>query len=570
MIKKRRIFLTLIFAILVSMLGSALAQQELSATTSSPSSAGKPTELIMRRGGSTQADLRRLPQIPPKKRERPELEDPEIERAEIQRGNNVQAEAVTPSVAPQSAPAPSPIASFDGLDFANWGAGHPPDTNGDVGQTYYIQTINTSIGIFRKSDGVRVAAFTFDTFMSQGNFGDIRDTDNFGDPVVLYDTFEDRWVISDFAFTLDGSGNVINPPGSYQVIAVSKTGDPVTGGWNFYSINTAGGLGDYPKFGIWPDGLYMSVNMFGYTAGAAFQNARVYAFNKAQMYAGDLSVQVVTFNAPAADFAVLPSNARLQAGTPPPGTPNYFVSTWEFLNALTVYKFHVDWDHISLSTFTGPDQPLAATSWPNANVPNAPSQGGNSLDVVQIRAMVQNQYSNIGGVESLWTTHTVRRGNTSGFAAPRWYQVNVTGGTVNPNLPQAATWDPDGANVMYRFMPSLAVDRAGDMALGYTTSSSTTKPAIAYAGRLSSDPVNTLSQTQTLLIQGTGTQTGSCGGTCIRWGDYSSMTLDPNGCTFWYTNEYYAVDGLSFVTRIGSFGFPSCTPVGAGAQFQEP
>jgi hypothetical protein len=566
MINKRRIFLTLVFtAMIAAMLSGALAQQEPLRPTSRPFSAGKPTELVMRRGASSEMDLRRLPQVRPKRRERPEREEPEIERTEIQRGNNLQPEAVTPSVAPQSAPAPAPIASFNGLDFANWGAGHPPDPNGDVGPTYYIQTINTSIGVFRKSDGVRVAAFTFDTFMSQGNFGDIRDTNNFGDPVVLYDTFEDRWVITDFAFKLDGSNNVINPPGSFQVIAVSKTGDPVSGGWNFYSINTAGGLGDYPKFGIWPDGLYMSVNMFGYPAGSAFQNSRVYAFNKAQMYAGDPSVQVVTFNAPPADFTILPSNARLQAGTPPPGTPNYFVSTWEFLNALTVYKFHVDWAHISLSTFTGPDTPLAATSWPNATVPNAPSLGGNTLDVLQIRAMVQNQYSNVGGVESLWTTHTVRRANTSGFAAPRWYQVNVTGGTVNANLPQAATWDPDNANVIYRFMPSLAVDRAGDMALGYSTSNSTTKPAIAYAGRLAGDPVNTFSQTETVLIQGTGTQTGSCGGAaCIRWGDYSSMTLDPDGCTFWYTNEYYSADGLSFLTRIGSFGFSSCTPVGAG------
>ena len=198
-------------------------------------------------------------------------------------------------------------------------------------------------------------------------------------------------------------------------------------------------------------------------------------------------------------------------------------------------------------------------------MPNALSQGGNSLDVLQIRAMMQNQYTNLGGVESLWATHTVRRGDTTGFAAPRWYQVDVTGGTVAANIPQAATWDPDGANVISRFMPSLAVDRAGDMALGYSTSSSTTKPALKYAGRLAADPVNTLSQTEQLLIQGTGTQTGNCGASaCIRWGDYSAMTLDPDGCTFWYTNEYYAVDGLNHLTRIGSFAFPSCTPVGAG------
>jgi len=185
-------------------------------------------------------------------------------------------------------------------------------------------------------------------------------------------------------------------------------------------------------------------------------------------------VQVVSFDAPAADFTLLPSNARLQTGTPPAGTPNYFVSTWEFLNALTVYKFHVDWDRISLSTFTGPEVPIAATSWPSASVPNAPSLGGNALDVLQIRAMMQSQYSNIAGVESLWATHTVRRANATGFAAPRWYQVNVTGGTVAPTIPQAATWDPDAANVIHRFMPSLAVDRNGDMALGYSTSSSTT------------------------------------------------------------------------------------------------
>ena len=96
--------------------------------------------------------------------------------------------------------------------------------------------------------------------------------------------------------------------------------------------------------------------------------------------------------------------------------------------------------------------------------------------------MMQNQYTNIGGVESLWATHTVRRANTTGFAAPRWYQVNVTGGTSRRTSPQAATWDPDAANVMHRFMPSLAVDRAGNMALGYSTSSATTKPAIKYAG----------------------------------------------------------------------------------------
>ncbi len=528
-----------------------------------PQPAGRPVEIALERAESKTFDLRSLPYVRPVEVERAEHEDPEITRTAIGTGANPLPEISTPSVPISNAPAPAPTAVYDGLDRFNFGGGSPPDTNGDVGPTYFIQTVNTSIGVYRKSDGVRQAAFTFNTFMSQGNFGNLCDTNNFGDPVVLYDTFEDRWIITDFAFLLDGSGNVVGP--AYQCFAASKTGDPVTGGWNFYSTQVTDGLHDYEKLAIWPDGLYMSANMFSFGAGSAFMTARAWAFNKAQMYAGSPTVKVVTFDIPGGDFAVMPSNARLQTGTPPAGTPNYFISTWQFLNALTVYKFHVDWDRLSLSTFTGPDQPLAATSWPNASVANAAQPGtATLLDVLSIRAMVQHQYTNIGGTESLWIPHTVRRGNTSGFAAPRWYQANVTGGTVAANLVQAATWDPDAANVINRFMPSLALDRAGNMALGYSTSSGSAFPSIKYAGRLAADPVNTFSQTEQTFFTGTASQTGT-----TRWGDYSAMTLDPNGCTFWYTSEYANPADQTFdhrwLTKFGSIGaFPGCTPVGTG------
>lgn len=457
-----------------------------------------------------------------------------------------------------AAAAPGATLNFDGLDSTIGAADLPPDANGDVGPAHYIQAINSAVGIYDKATGAALASFSLNSLMSQGQFGNLCDTANRDNPIVLYDTFEDRWVIADLAYQLDGSMHVISPPGAFVCFAVSRSGDPIAGGWNFYSINTAGGLGDDPRLGIWPDGIYLSVNMKTYSASRTFLNSRVYAFNKARMYAGVPTMQSVSFDVPTTDFMLLPSNARLQTGTPPPGTPNYFVSTWMYLNALTVYKFHVDWDVPSLSTFTGPDVPTAATNWPNANVPNAPASGGSSLDVLQIQAM-QNQYSNIGGVESLWTTHTVRRANTSGSAAPRWYQVDVTGGNVASSLPQAATWDPDGTNEMYRFVPSLAVNRVGDLALGYSRSSASTKPAIAYAGRLATDPSNTFSQEEQILIQGTGAQVGSS-----RWGDYSSMTLDPDGCTFWYTNQYYAADGQDYRTRIGAFSFPSCAPLGGG------
>jgi len=546
-----------------------------------PTRFGPPIELQLKRAASKRFDLRSLPRTKPIELERKELPDPAFRPVTAEGGVIAPPGSSTPAGAPVPlAPAPPPIAVYEGLDRFTWGAGSPPDTNGDVGPSNFIQTVNTSIGVYRKSDGFQQAAFTFNTFMSQGAFGNLCDTNNFGDPVVLYDTFEDRWIITDFAFLTDINGNVLAP--AYQCFAASMTGDPVAGGWNFYSIQITDALNDYPKLGIWPDGLYMSANMFSFGAGSTFKTARAWAFNKAQMYAGSPTVKVVSFDIPGGDFSVMPSNARLQTGTPPPGRPNLFISSWVFTNALTVYKFHVDWNSIPLSTFTGPDVPIAATSWPNAAVGNAGQPGtATLLDVLQIRAMVQNQYTNFGGTESLWVPHTVRRANISGVAAPRWYQINVSGGTVASPIVQATTWDPDAANITNRFMPSLALDRAGNMAMGYSVSSAVneplgtspptncatcvnTFPSIMYAGRLAADPINTFSQTEQTFFTGTASQTGSS-----RWGDYSAMTLDPDGCTFWYTTEYANPADQTFnhrwLTKFGSFGpFPGCTPVGAG------
>jgi hypothetical protein len=146
-----------------------------------------PREDRLVRGHAFHGDVRTLPQIPPEKFELPEREEPRP-RPKLAPGTATSSSsqvAPVPNPPSPSAPAPAPSTSFDGLDFANWGAGHPPDPNGDVGPTYYIQTINTSVGIYRKSDDVRVAAFTFNTLMSQGSFGNLCDTNNFGDPVVL-------------------------------------------------------------------------------------------------------------------------------------------------------------------------------------------------------------------------------------------------------------------------------------------------------------------------------------------------------------------------------------------------
>jgi hypothetical protein len=453
-----------------------------------------------------------------------------------------------PTVA--TAPAPDPIITFKGLDYNAWGDGHPPDTVGDVGPNHFVQAVNTSVGIFRKSDGVTLAAFTFNSLWSGAGTGTSCDVNNYGDPTVIYDPQGDRWIVADFAFV----GNGTAPP-YYECIAVSRTSDPVAGGWYLYAIRTDDAshpwFADYPKMGIWPDGLYMTANMFGST----YREVRVWAFNRSDLESGAAVRNVVVDLATTSYFSLLPSNMRTAVGAPPAGRPNLLVAESESLFAFEVWKFHVDYSG-SGSTFTGPTN-VSQTSYTGA--PSTVTSPGNSLDSLEERLMMQAQYTNIGGVESVWVNHTVRCCGPSSPAGIQWAQINVTGGTVATTPVQQQLY-PSASDGLHRWMGSLAVDKSGNMALGYSVSNSVTNPDIRYGGRLAGDPLNTLAQTEKTMLAGVtrGTQSGKCGTTCTRWGDYSAMTIDPDGCRFWYTQEYYETTGLNWQTRIGSFSFPSC------------
>jgi hypothetical protein len=469
--------------------------------------------------------------------------------------------AATKDSALQTAPATALVAgtvtNFPGLDHTNWGAGWPPDPNGDVGPSNYVQTVNTSIGIYSKT-GTPQALTTFDDLFSQGHTGTPCDSFNQGDPVALYDPFGGRFIVTDFAWSNFSTGPF------YQCIAVSKTGDPVSGGWNFYAWQTESGssLPDYPKLGVWPDGIYMSANIFASTGSEAFQHVQVWAFNRQQMEAGDPAAQAVTFSVAktvggVSVFSLLPSNARQVTGAPPAGSPNYFASIYGSY-AIRTWKFHVDWTTPANSTFTGPTNTSISTF--SVGPSDVPERDGNTLDTLSYRLMMQNQYTNLGGRESLWLTHTV--GNGGSVAQVRWYELPVTGGAIGA-VRQQSTWAPDSLN---RFMPSLAVDKNGDMAIGYSVSDASMYPALRYSGRLAGDPLNQLTQGEGTIVQGGGFQccTFSDGSTNHRWGDYSAMTIDPDGCTFWYTNEYYdahptTLAGDDWLTRIASFQLPGCS-----------
>src|SRR5438445_12257065 len=317
----------------------------------------------------------------------------------------------------------------------------------------------------------------------------------------------------------------------YECVAVSKTGDPVAGGWWFYAIradDTAHPwFPDYPKMGIWPDGLYMTVNMFD--SSSHFREARAYAFNISDLVNGATLHSVVADTNSSQVFGLLPSNYR---GTQPTaGTPNYMVTESTTAYFWDVYTFHVDYSTPANSTFLGPTHVSQASYIPAVNT--VPEPSGNPTDTLADVAMMQNQYRNIGGVESLWVNHTTGPagpfGPSSSPIGIQWAQINVTGGNVNTTPVQEQIFNngPDGMN---RFMGSLAVDYGGNMAVGYTASSSTVAPDIRYAGRLSSDPAGTLPQTEVTMLPSVtrSVQFGTCGsGTCTRWCDYSDMSVDP-------------------------------------------
>src|SRR4029077_15057835 len=382
-----------------------------------------------------------------------------------------------------------------------------------------------------------------------------------GDPTVIYDQLSGRFVATQFVIT---SG--------IQCVAVSATGDP-TGAYNRYAFNV-GAWNDYPKIGNWSDGYYLTFNLF--PGGGGFTNPVAVAFEKDKMIQG-LPAQMVIFpvNEPSGSgcsgsgecyFSLQPSHA--EGLTPPPaGAPDYFVmaydgNTWTTppdptTDGYRIWQFHVDWTTPANSTFTGPVNVLSPQF--DANLcgygPCAPELGGEPLDTLSQFTMYRATYRNRSGAESLYVASSVNVGNNR--AGVRWAQINSPGA---PTLYQAGT--QSGNDALPRWMGSINSDKDGNIAIGHSVSSTSTYPAIAYAGRLSGDPLGTLPQTETTMFAGSGSQTGSFN----RWGDYSALSIDKtDDCTFWYTNEFYpTTSAFNFHTIIGSFKFPSCTngPVG--------
>jgi len=422
--------------------------------------------------------------------------------------------------------------NFDGIGQGAYGytvSSAPPDTNGAVGATQFMQWVNQDFAVFNKSTGALVygpaAGNTFWT-----GFGGACETSNSGDPIAQYDKAAARWVVTQPVFT-----------SPYLVcVAVSTTSD-ATGTYNRYVFSMPS-FPDYPKLGILSDAYYMSFNMFGRRN---FLGASACALDRANMLTG-APATMQCFQQSSSVASLLPSD--LDGTTAPPaGSPAFFLNFAS--NSLNLWKFHVDFTTPANSTFIGPTNLPVAAFTPACNGGTCIPQLGtsNQLDSLADRLMYRLAYRNFGNHDSLVVNHSVTAGSSVGV---RWYELQNP--NTNPVVFQQGTYAPTSD---FRWMGSIAMDSAGDIAVGYSASSSSIHPAIRYTGRTPADPLGVL-QVESSVIEGTGSQLSGLS----RWGDYSSMSIDPvDDCTFWYTTEYLKTDGtFNWNTRIASFKFAGC------------
>ena len=490
-------------------------------------------------------------------------------------------------VAPMSA-APTiaaPLITFEGLsnqdNFNIFGFRvNPPDPVGDVGPNHYVEMINLAYAVYDKQGNLLTPPFAIGALWEGFPVEDC--TDPSGDPIVLYDQLVDRWILSQF--TTRG-------PLYYDCVAISQTNDP-TGAYYRYAFVTQpdpelpGGsfFPDYPKYGVWTHSYLMTTRDFGDLTGYGIS---VYALEKNKMLAGNPNARAVQFFL---DSAVVPleligdgllpadidGTRRPQDHWPAPivGTQDDDYGYGATFDALNVWELFIKWSAKPEASLTLKTQlPVAAF---DSSFPCGPSRGcipqpgianpDQWLDVLSYRQRPtwRLAYRNFGTYEAMVTSQSVEA--SPGTAGMRWYEIRRTATTPNKKIMaysvhQQGTYAP--ADGVHRWMGSIAQDWQGNMALGYSVVNGVDVfPGIRFTGRLSGDPLGQMTVGEGTIIDGTGVQRT----TNSRWGDYTSMNVDPvDDCTFWYVNEYYTLAGQNsstagWQTRIASFKMPGCVP----------
>jgi hypothetical protein len=499
--------------------------------------------------------------------------------------------------APTAVAIGSPTVSFEGLrnedNFNLFGFRvNPPDPVGDVGPNHYVEMINLVLGVWDKSGNLLLGPV--DTGALWADFPIEDCTDPSGDPVVVYDQFVDRWLLSQFTTRGMNPDGTFNGLPFYNCVAISQTGDPTGAYYRYAFITALPGTAstffpDYPKYGVWTDSYVLTSRDFGSDGEYGIS---VYALEKNKMVNGQ-PARAVHFFLDGNDEAILPlvgdgllpadidgkQKPFFGAAIPIVGTQDDGGGYGGTFDALNIFDLKAKWRSTPVATLTLAAQlPVAPfdSRFPCGVVPgSAPpssrdclpqpgiTDGSQYLDILSYRQRPTYRlaYRTFKGYESLVTNQSVEA--LPGVAGVRWYEIRRTGGIYS--VYQQGTYAPgDG---VHRWMGSVAQDRKGNIAVGYSVVNGTdVYPGIRYTGRLAGDPLGQLTLGEGTIINGSGVQTS----TNSRWGDYTSLNVDPvDDCTFWYVNEYYEHSGVPlppppggdtrpWQTRIAAFKLPGC------------
>jgi hypothetical protein len=434
----------------------------------------------------------------------------------------------------------------------------PPDPNLSVGATQVVQIVNVEYDVYNKlgSEVLVGGAAPIHTIFAALGSNDLCGTTDGGDPIALYDKLDQRWVISQLAYNV----NVFGVPFDFRFCLAISTSSDATGSYDVFDIPFGQHtLPDYPKLGVWSNGVYFSANIFSVSGAIVpkftFTGAQACMFPRSAVATPPSTLTLTcTPGGNTGIYNILP--ADLEGTTlPPSGTADYylqFLSSGGAGNTLRLYQFSNTPSGVSLNSVAS----LTVGTYHEAcgGGTCVPQNGTTQLlDSLGDRLMYRLSYrSNSSGLQQMVVNHSVQISSSTNQTGIRWYRLCNTTGSFQ--VCQESTFSPDTS--LYRWMGSIAQDKNGDLAMGYSTSSSATYPSVGITGRLLG--TDTGMEKELPMFPGQGFQN-----TYGRWGDYSAISLDPDDCTFWYTNEYLQPPnflGLDFIwqTVIGSFKFPTC------------
>lgn len=440
---------------------------------------------------------------------------------------------------PGETPARKPILSFDAATAGST----PTDPTGAVGPNHYINAWNTSFSIYDKEGNQLMPPASLSTL------GGTFEEEDLGDPIVFYDEFADRFLISQFS----------DSPNSF-LVAISQGPDPLNDGWVTYRFETGESFPDYPKLSVWSDGYYITTNK---DSNSPDESEVIYVLERDKMLEGAEAqhigfplpgVKTSNFYSPAGFFAVGDE-------LPPKGNAPviYFQDdSWAGVNEdhLKIWLINVDWDILENSTIEvsqslgGNDGITPFNSvFDGGSFTNLPQPGdAPDVDALQGAVMYMTPYRRFSTHNSVVLNFVVDLdASAAEHAGIRWYELRQDSDGSPWEVYQEGTYAPDNSD---RFCGSIGIDRFGNIGLGFTVLNDNPEkplfPSLRFTGRYVTDPLGKMTVREESIVEGPSPNPSN------RYGDYAHLTIDPiDNSTFWYIGEYFS--GIERRNRVGVF-----------------